>query len=71
MNLIETPTAEAWVIPPGKLLITTVTEAGETAITLTCTVRGVVDRPGAALIEMVRALALAKEHLVAVEQKGR
>ena len=23
MNLIETPTAEAWVIPPGNLLITT------------------------------------------------
>ena len=71
MNLTETPTAEAWVMPPGNLLITTVTEAGETAITLTCTVPGVVDRPGAALIEMVRALALAKEHLVAVERKGR
>jgi hypothetical protein len=71
MNLIETPTAEAWVMPPGNLLITTVTEAGATAITLTCTVPGVVDRPGAALIEMVRALALAKEHLVAVERKGR
>lgn len=45
MNLIETPTAEAWVMPPGNLLITTVTEAGETAITLTCTVHGVVDVP--------------------------
>ena len=64
------PITHCWPLH-GGLLVMAVEEGGETAITLTCTVPGVVNRPGAALIEMVRALALAKEHLVVGEQKGR
>lgn len=67
--MTSTPETQCWLL--AGVLVTAVQEGGETAITLTCTVPGVVDRPGAALIEMVRALALAKEHLVAVERKGR
>jgi hypothetical protein len=54
------------VLPPGNLLITAVTEAGETCITLAVTVPGAVDRPGAALIAVAHALSQAKRPAVAV-----
>mgnify|MGYP003373600891 CR=1 FL=1 len=66
MNLTETPTVELWVLPPGNMLLTAVTEAGETCITLAVTVPGAVDRPGAALIAVAHALSQAKRPAVAV-----
>jgi hypothetical protein len=64
MNLIDTPTVELWVLPPGNLLVTAVTEAGETCITLAVTVQGEVDRPGAALVAIAHALSQAKRKAV-------
>ena len=65
MNLTETPTVELWVLPPGNMLLTAVTEAGETCITLAVTVQGEVDRPGAALVAIAHALSQAKRQMVA------
>ena len=65
MNLIETPTVELWVLPPGNMLLTAVEEAGETCITLSVTVQGAVDRPGAALVAIAHALSQAKRQMVA------
>lgn len=60
------PVTRCWPLH-GGLLVMAVEEAGETAITLTCTVPGVVDRPGAALVEMAHALVQEKAHLAAQE----
>ena len=62
----EQPIAEAWVMPPGNLLITTVTEAGETAITLTCTTPGIVADARAALATLATALQAAARERRAV-----
>lgn len=61
----EQPIVETWVLPPGNLLVTAVTEAGETCITLAVTVPGEVDRPGAALVAIAHALSQAKRQMVA------
>ena len=65
----DQPIVEAWVLPPGNLLVTAVTEGGETCITLAATVPGCVTGPGEALIELVQALSQAKRNL-ATERGG-
>ena len=59
----DEPTVEAWVLPPGSLLLTAITEAGETCITLAATVPGCVAGPGEALIALVHELSRAKRQL--------
>ena len=49
-----TPETQLW--PLGNILTTAVTEAGETAITLTCTTPGTVTDLRAALATLVTAL---------------
>jgi hypothetical protein len=61
----DQPIVEAWVLPPGNLLVTAVTEGGETCITLAATVPGCVTGPGEALVQLVHELHLAKLHLAA------
>lgn len=59
----DQPIVEAWVLPPGNLLVTAVTEGGETCITLCVTVPGCVASPGEALIALVHELSRAKRQL--------
>lgn len=66
----DQPTTEAWVLPGGAVLLTAVHEAGETCVTLAVNVAGRIEEPGAALVEVVHALALARTHLLAVADEG-
>lgn len=66
----EEPITEAWLLPGGNVLLTAVHDAGETCITLAVNVAGRIEEPGAALIEIVHALALARTHLLAVADEG-
>jgi len=59
----DQPIVEAWILPPGNLLVTAVAEGGETCITLAVTVPGCVAGPGEALIELVHELSRAKRQL--------
>lgn len=63
MIFTNEPTTEAWVLPPGNLLVTAVTEGGETCITPAVTVPGCVAGPGEALIALVHELSRAKRQL--------
>jgi len=63
----DQPITEAWVLPGGNVLLTAVHEAGATCVTLAVNVAGRIEEPGAALVEIVHALALAKAKLLTVE----
>lgn len=67
----EQPIVDCWILPPGNLLVTAVAEGDESTLTLTVTMQGRVAGPGAALIEMVHALMLAKANLAAEKDGAR
>lgn len=59
-----TPETQCWLM--GGVLVTTVQEGGETAITLTCTTHQAIDTVRAALRELATALQQAASERKAV-----
>lgn len=58
------PETHCWLL--GNILVTAVTEGGETAVTLTCTTAGTVDTVRAALATLATALQRAAKERKAV-----